>query len=105
MTILQGDAYHIPVELLAEGKPVDDTLFDEVEITLGSLRKTMTAGEISYDREAKAFLFPITQQESFALPSGTAEAQARVKPKDTQRVIGVSLGTVEVAYGHSREVL
>ena len=104
-TIMQGDAYNIPVEILADDGPADETLFDEVEIVIGKLRKTMSSGEITYDKDAKVFLFPVTQSETFAMAASTMGAQARVKPKGTDKVIGIALKNVSVNGSRSQEVL
>ena len=103
-TIMQGDAYSIPVEILADGGPADETLFDEVEIVIGRLRKTLSSGEVTYDKDNKVFLFPVSQAETFSMKA-TMPAQARVKLKGTNRVIGIPLKSVSVTHSNSKEVL
>ncbi len=103
--IMQGDAYSIPVEILADDGPADETLFDEVEIVIGRLRKTMSSGEITYDKDNKVFLFPVSQAETFAMAAATMGAQARVKPKGSNKVIGIPLEQIQVNASRSKEVL
>lgn len=102
--MMQGDAYKIPIEILAEDGVADETLFDEVEIVIGTMVKTMSRGEITYDTENKVFLFPISQKESMKL-GAKADCQVRVKPNSTNDVIGVILGEIDVAKTLSKAVL
>jgi hypothetical protein len=102
--MMQGDAYNIPVEIMVDDGIADDTLFDDVEIVIGTMVKTMSSGEITYDTENKVFLFPISQKESMKL-GAKADCQVRVKPNGTNDVIGVNLGEIDVAKTLSKAVL
>lgn len=102
--MMQGDAYNIPIEIMVDDGIADKTLFDEVEIVIGTMVKTMSSGAITYDTENKVFLFPISQKESMKL-GAKAEAQVRVKPNNTDNVFGVELGEIDVAKTLSKAVL
>lgn len=102
--MMQGDSYKIPIEILAEDEATDPTVFDEVEIVIGSLVKTMGKEQISYDTEEKVFLFPISQKESMNLPN-KVKAQVRVKLNGSEDVIGIDLGEIDIAKTMSKAVL
>lgn len=102
--MMQGDAYNIPIEIMVDDGVADKTLFDEVEIVIGNIVKTMSSGEITYDNENKVFLFPISQKESMKL-GAKADCQVRVKPNGTNDVIGVNLGEIDVVKTLSKAVL
>lgn len=102
--MMQGDSYKIPIEILAEDGAIDPTVFDEVEVVIGSLVKTIRKQQISYDAEAKVFLFPISQKESMNMPK-KVKAQVRVKINDSEDVIGIDLGEIDIAKTMSKAVL
>lgn len=102
--MMQGDQYRIPFEILVEDGAADYTVFDDVEIVIGSIRKTMSKGEVTFRAEDKCFLFPLTQEESFFLPN-KASVQVRVKLNATGEVVGVSLGQIDVERTLSEAVL
>lgn len=102
--MMQGDQYNIPIEILADDGVTDPTVFDEVEIVIGSLVKTMRKQQVSYDAEERAFLFPISQKESMNMPN-KVKAQVRVKPKGSEDVFGIDLGEIDVAKTMSKAVL
>lgn len=103
--MMQGDSYNLEVEILdTDGGVVTESNVSEVEITVGFLRKTYTDGEVSYSEDIGKWLFPITQEESFKLPTNGVKAQVRVAWK-TGGVVGVSLGRINVHESISKEVL
>ena len=105
VTIMQGDQYAIPFEILkGDGTAACADDFTEVEIVVGMLQKRLSTGEIEYSRAARAFLFPLTQAESFSLRNMPQDVQLRVKT-GAGDVIGIPLGQMVVEISHSREVL
>ena len=102
--MMQGDSYNIPIEILAENGATDPTVFDEVEIGIGSLVKTMGKHQVSYDAGEKVFLFPISQTESMNMPN-KVKAQVRVKLNGSNDVIGIGLGEIDIAKTMSKAVL
>lgn len=103
---MQGDQYYIPFSIkFDDGSVADGGTFDDVEIVLGGIRKTMSGGAVTYDVVSGSFLFPITQAESFKLIPGTPVLQIRVKPKESSDVIGVYVGPVSVTKSESKAVL
>lgn len=106
LTIMQGDQYAIPFEiLLNDGSPADGDSFDDVEVVLGGIRKTVSGGEITFDTEKGVFLFPVTQVETLRLTSSSQTLQIRIKPKGSADVIGVNAGSVSVVRSESKAVL
>lgn len=66
--MFQGDQYLIPVYITAQGTYLDLSNISKVEITIHNVTKEYP-GEVSYDPSSGAFLFPMTQKESFSMPS------------------------------------
>ena len=105
ITIMQGDQYAIPFEILtADGTPANGDTFADVELVVGALRKTMSGGAIVYDADQGAFLFPLTQEETFAMRDQRYTAQLRVKTI-TGEVVGQDLGVIIVDVSKSKEIL
>lgn len=101
--MMQGDQYKLPIEIkttLGNAKPAT---FDDLEIFVGSVRKTLGKGEISFDDKNEIFLVLLTQQETFRL-RGDIEVQLRCKFPDGD-VLGISAGTVNFKKSTSRVVL
>ena len=105
ITIMQGDQYAIPFEILtADGTPANGDTFADVELVVGALRKTMSSGAIVYDADRGAFLFPLMQEETFSMRDQRYKAQLRVKTVDGD-VIGIDLGVIIVDVSKSKEIL
>lgn len=108
MIIMQGDQYGIPVQIETESGIANSGTFADVEIVVGSFVKSLLAKEqekkLSYDSEAQAFLFPITQEESFAMRNVIQPVQVRVKTGSGE-VIGIPLGDINIVESASKEVL
>ena len=103
--MMQGDSYSLKVEILNSDKsvvtPADVT---DVEITVGSLRKTYANNEVTYNEGLERWLFPLTQEETFRFTPAKVKAQVRVGWTDGT-VEGASLGTINVLESISKEVL
>lgn len=105
LVIMQGDQYAIPVGITDKNNaPVPPDAIAEVEMVVGTLRKTLTAGEITYSEEQEAYLFPVTQEESFGLRAQPVPVQIRVKTTSGD-VTGENLGRVIITESRSKEVL
>lgn len=101
--MMQGDQYRIPVSLKHEdGSIVTESEVRDVEIFVGSVRKTLDDG-ISYDANEKCFYVYLTQKETFRL-GGDVGIQARVLFTSGD-VVGVNLGTVNFETSTSKVVL
>ncbi len=105
-SIMQGDQYAIPFMIRDRaGTPLGRNDVENVEITIGDTRKEMKSGEIVYREDDGAFLFPISQKESFSMVMRKQRVQVRVKFPNTNEVIGKDLGDVLLTYSGSKEVL
>ena len=103
--MMQGDAYNLKIEILNEDQDVvTPEAVSDVEITIGSLRKTYASEEVTYDEGLERWLFPLTQEETFRFTPARVKAQVRVV-WNNGNVEGVSLGTVNVLESISKEVL
>ena len=101
--MMQGDQYRVPVSLKHEdGSSVTETEVRDVEIFVGSVRKTLGDG-VSYDAGEKCFYVYLMQKETFRL-SGDVNVQARVLFTSGD-VVGVDLGTVNFGTSTSKVVL
>lgn len=101
--MMQGDSYSLGIEILDEhGALVTNQDVADVEILLGSLKKTYAAGQLRFGE--KCWLFPLSQEESLALSAGTLEGQVRVKWLSGE-VTGCRLLPVQLLESKSREVL
>lgn len=104
LKIMQGDQYAIPFVGKQNGEPLDTDTIEEIEFVVGKLRKTYP-GEVMLDDEGK-FLFPVTQQETFAIQRSSQHVQIRVKFKGNPPVVtGVDVGDIYVADSISKVVL
>lgn len=101
--MMQGDQYRVPVSLkYIDGSSVTETDVRDVEIFVGSVRKTLADGVI-YDADEKCFYVYLTQKETFRL-SGDVNVQARILFTSGD-VVGVNLGTVNFETSTSKVVL
>ena len=102
--MMKGDAYRIPINIeTAEGAATPES-FADVEVCIGrSVRKTLSAGEITYDTERALFLVPLTQEETFALGM-RSRINIRCKYAGGD-VVGIDLGILEFEPSLSREVI
>ena len=104
MNIMQGDEYSIPVSITIDGNVADDSVLQDVEISIGKHTKSINGGGVAYDSEKQCFLFHVTQEETFDLISTPQKSQVRIKMNDGT-VRGVSLGTVDVTASLSKEII
>lgn len=96
--VMQGDAYG----LLLYGSGFSVSAVAEIEFAIGNLIKSYP-GEVTYDTEQECFVFPLTQQETFAMEN-RVEAQARVKLSSGE-VIGTRIGSIDIQKSITRTVL
>lgn len=103
MTIMQGDSYGIEVTLLdLENQIITPSGVEDVEIILGGIRKKYADGGITFANDA--WIFPVTQQETFSLRPVKYPFQTRVKVL-TGDVVGAYIGDVTVKKSYSKGVI
>lgn len=92
--MMQGDSYHLTIRILNNaGSPVSTVDVNDVEITIGKLKKRYSDGKIFY--ENGCWMFPISQKESFSIKPGVVSAQVRIVWKngviEGKRIYGVRM--------------
>ncbi len=103
--IMQGDQYPLTVSLTdAGGAPIPAPAIGEIEVMIGDLRKTLSAGEITYDEKSGNFTVPLTQEETFAMDARAQKVQVRIRSYDGN-VIGEDAGILHVRAARSKAVL
>lgn len=98
--MVQGDSYNLDVTIKNNGAAIDTADIEAIEFILHSLKK-MYPEDVAYT-EGK-FRVPITQQETFRLPS-RCQMQVRVKFKGGD-VIGSEIKQIDVERSLSKAVL
>lgn len=101
--MLQGDTYDLGIRILNNaGNPVTEQEIEDVEITVGSVRKTYRNAQLRC--HDGVWRFPLSQRETFGLLPASPRAQVRVKWKNGV-VEGKPLYGVKIGESISREVL
>lgn len=101
--MMQGDAYSLPIVLRQGELLITPEMVLRLEITIGNLTRTYP-GVVRYDEENGQWLFPLTQEQTFAFKAGrTPPVQARIKFND-ESVVGAKGKTVTPTFA-SQEVL
>lgn len=101
--MMQGDSYGIQVEILkSDGSVLTTSDVSDVEIAIGSLKKTYANGEVYFADDK--WIMPVTQKETLSLPSAYVKAQLRVKFSNGD-VEGVFLGEIRLQESMSKVVL
>ena len=101
--MMTGDSYNLPIQISTSNGIANFSAFEELEVMVGNIRKTISNGDITYDEERQMFLIPLTQQETFR-QKNPVEVQIRAKFFDGE-VIGISAGTVDLTKSTSKVVL
>ena len=103
--MMQGDSYGRLITIRnANDVVITEADVEDVEITIGFLKKKYSTGEVLYRKDVERWVFPMEQGETFRFPAMRVKGQVRVKFKngDTE---GASLGFVNVFESASKEVL
>lgn len=101
--MMQGDQYALPIQIETNEGIADATTFANLEVFLGSVRKTLSGGDIEYNSGTKTFNVYFTQKDTFKL-NGAEELQIRCK-FDSGDIIGIKAGSYNVEASLSRVVL
>lgn len=102
--MMQGDAYKLPIVLRQGDVLITPTMVLRLEITIGNLTRTYP-GVVSYDEENGQWLFPLTQEQTFAFETGnTPPIWGRVKFND-ESVVGARGKTIYVSASKSKGVM
>lgn len=101
--MMQGDAYELPLFIQSDDGLITQQSVSEVVVSIGNLTKTLTNGDLQFDKESGAILVRLSQQDTFSLV-GREEVQARVKFTNGE-VKGVVFGELFVDKSTSTEVI
>jgi hypothetical protein len=102
-TMMQGDSYGLSIEILnSGGEAVTSADVSDVEISIGSLKKTYTSGDVFF--VDGMWVFPLTQEETFQMLPAKVKVQLRVKWLSGD-VEGCDLGYQNIRESISKEVL
>ena len=95
MMIYQGDQYAIPITVKRNGTVQTSENIEALEVIFAGMRK-LYPGEIVYQPDSQAFMFPLNQSESLALLPDTYDVLGR--PKFTDGTISgwLSVGGIKV---------
>lgn len=101
--MMQGDAYNLGIQILNNaGSPVTPDDIQDLEITIGHLRKTYRESQVTYHEGM--WLFPFSQKETFGFRPDAIKAQVRVFWANGV-IEGQPLYGVRIDESISREVL
>jgi hypothetical protein len=101
--MMQGDSYSIGFTVLNNARvPVTPEDIDDVEITIGHLRKTYRNAQVAFYDDK--WMFPLTQKESFGYFPKSTRANIRIRWKNGV-VEGKEIHGVNVRESLSKEVL
>ncbi len=100
---MTGDAYILPLEISFESGKATLADFLEIEVTVGSVRKTLSSGDITYDEESGDFDVRFTQEDTFKL-KGKRDVDVRLMLVN-EDVIGVKAGNLEHIESQSKQVI
>lgn len=100
---MTGDAYILPISVTLNDGFANASSFEDIEVTVGGVRKTMKRGEVIYDENEKTFNVRFLQEDTFKL-RGKKMVQIRFKFAGGD-VVGVEAGELEHEESASKEVL
>lgn len=83
-SIVQGDAYVLPIVITAGSVFITDQLATAVRIKIGKYSAIWPGGKISYSNQK--WLFPLTQEQTQELSSGQNEYQVQVQFQNGETV-------------------
>lgn len=99
----QGDEYNLGINILNNaGSPVTPDDITDVEITIGHLRKTYRNAQLKFSNNV--WMFPLSQEETFAIYPGAVKAQVRLIWANGA-IEGKPLYGIRMDEGISKEVL
>lgn len=102
--MMQGDQFRLPIELKNnDGSYITDKEVKDIEVFVGTTRKTLSAKDIVYNEEENIYYIQLKQNETF-LMRGCVLVQARILFLSGD-VIGVNLGKIDFSEATSKVVL
>ena len=99
--MMQGDSYKFPITITMNGESL--TGVSDIEVMIGCIRKTMSAGDVEKDDTSDDYLVSVKQTETFKM-----HKQEEVKVRvlfNSGDVIGAYAGLLNVYSSLSKVVL
>lgn len=103
VTMMAGDAFGLPIEISLDDRIATDNDFENVEVFIGNVGKTMSKDEVDYDKEGNAFIVKLSQDDTYRL-RGKNSVQVRVKFANGE-VLGEEAGMLVIGGSLSKAVL
>ena len=101
--MMQGDSYNLGIRILNNaGNPVTPEDIEDLEITIGNIRKTYLNAQLTFTDGL--WMFPLGQKETFGCLPTAPKAQVRVKWANGV-IEGKPLYGVRIDESISKEVL
>lgn len=101
--MMQGDSYNLGIRVLNNaGNPVTPEDIEDLEITIGNIRKTYLNAQLTFTDGV--WMFPLSQKETFGCLPTAPKAQVRVKWANGV-IEGKPLYGVRIDESISKEVL
>ena len=101
--MMQGDSYNLGFTVLNNARvPVTPADIQDVEITIGHLRKTYRNAQVTFYKDK--WMFPLSQEETFGYWPKNVKAQIRIVWNDGV-IEGKEIHGVKVHESISKEVL
>ena len=64
LILVQGDQYNVPVQVTLNGTVITPDNSTDVRIQMGDTLYSYADNELTYDSDAKAYLFPLTEEQT-----------------------------------------
>lgn len=102
--IMQGDQYSIAIKIKQNGNDINIENVVTIQILIGDLVKHWRndgTGEVIYDENTHEFLYPVLQEETFAM-EGDQDIQIRIRFTNGE-IKGTPIGTISINYTKTKE--
>ena len=70
--LYKGETALIILDYTVNGEPLDEFQPDELEFSFGGIQYLLSDGGLIWDEGEQAFVLPLTQEQTFALPKACA---------------------------------
>lgn len=103
LTIIQGESFPIYIALMQDDSPLTPDMIENLKICLGSLKKKLSDGGVTFDETTQRWCVFPTQEETLEMPVGPNNVCCHIKYPDGS-VISKNLDGILVKAGCCKEV-
>lgn len=82
MEIIKGESYRIPIVVKSSGLVLTEDMVQGIRIALGNQIAVFPDGNLEYNPDEKAWMFPLTQKNAYSLKGTEVDYQVQVKIDD-----------------------